>query len=83
MFLHLSVSHFVHREGVHPPRQTQNSPGRHPPSRMVIEANGTHPTRMHSCFFGFFLYFGPWFHILTLVIFKLCTDNSKSFTITN
>ena len=42
MFLHLSVSHFVHRPP--PPRRQK-----HTPLETVIAADGTHPTGMHSC----------------------------------
>ena len=64
MFLHLSVSHSVHR-GVcpsaccyTPPRQTppgqtpprQTPPGRHP-QQTATAADSTHPTGMHSCEF--------------------------------
>ena len=43
MFLHLSVSHSVHRGSLSPPC-------RHPhPPEMATEAGGTHPTGMHSC----------------------------------
>ena len=54
MFLHLSVSHSVHGKGylplglrgVHPTGHT------HPPMvELAIEADGTHPTGMHSCFY--------------------------------
>ena len=44
----------VHPPGQTPPRQTppwaDTHLGRHPPVEMTIEAGGTHPTGMHSCF---------------------------------
>ena len=44
MFLHLSVSHSVHRR-VYTPL------GRHPPlPETATEAGASHPTRMHSCY---------------------------------
>ena len=64
MFLHLSVSHSVHR-GEYlgpPPRAGTHTPrGRYPPGRYPRprpqcmlgygqQAGGTHPTGMHSCF---------------------------------
>ena len=61
MFLHLSVSHSVHRGGVpgqvHPHPPWAGTPPRqvHPPEavhagRYGQQAGGTHPTGMHSCF---------------------------------
>ena len=61
MFLHLSVSHSVHRGGCLPsacldthtygqtsPPSRHPPPGRHPPPAATA-ANGRHPTGMHSC----------------------------------
>ena len=62
MFLHLSVSHSVHRGGVPgpppgqvhaPPRAGTPQAGTPRPQCMLgygQQAGGTHPTRMHSCF---------------------------------
>ena len=61
MFLHLSVSHSVHRRGVvvypsmhrgrHPPGQTDIPAytGADTPLPTATAADGTHPTGMHSC----------------------------------
>ena len=61
MFLHLSVSHSVHRGGClpqcmlgyNPPGKTpprHHSPGqKSPPLQTATAADATHPTGMHSC----------------------------------
>ena len=60
MFLHLSVSHSVHRGrgvcGRHPQAETPqaetpwaDTPSRHSPGQTATTADSTHPTGMHSC----------------------------------
>ena len=70
MFLHLSVSHSVHRRGVclsaswdthpswagTPPWADTPILGKYPPT-MVTVADGTHPTGMLSCYFCWCLHF--------------------------
>ena len=66
MFLHLSVSHSVHRGNVsqhalrHAPPRT-DSPGQAPPlpQQTATAADGTHPNGMHSCFI---LCFYTWYN---------------------
>ena len=61
MFLHLSISHSVHRgvsasvhAGIHPgqtPPPWADTPLlSRPPPPMATAVDGTHPTEMHSCF---------------------------------
>ena len=67
MFLHLSVSHSVHRGEYlgryNPPGQVPPPPAGTPPlgavhaGRYGQEAGGTHPTGMHSCFHNFIFRF--------------------------
>ena len=59
MFLHLSVSHYVHGgfalvlAGIHPPPADpplgRHLLGRPPPQQTATEADGAHPTGMLSC----------------------------------
>ena len=52
IFLHLSVSHSVHRGSVHPLSGQTPPLGRHPPWQTppLRSAGGTHPTGMHTCY---------------------------------
>ena len=54
MFLHLSVSHSVHRVGVSDPVHADNPREQTPPHAVHAgkygqQAGGTHPTVMHTC----------------------------------
>ena len=51
MFLHLSVSHSVHK-GCLAGILGQTPPQSDTPWQMATAADGLHPTRMHSCFFS-------------------------------